>query len=469
MNDNVEVIILAGGLGTRMKSATVKVLHRVAGRPLIDYVVDLAFELSDRPPVMVVGHQRELVQQHIGNRARYAVQEPQLGTGHAVLQAVQLLGKKMGKTKVLILSGDVPLTRRETLQRLIEEHRRARNALTLLTMNLDNPALYGRIVRNARGAVMKIVEAKDADDEERRIREVNAGIYLFEGEHLSDNLRRLSTKNAQGEYYLTDLIGMLRKSGKRVGALVVDDPVEVLGVNSRAELATVEAEIQRRVVQRLMRDGVTFRNPATVVIDSMVSIGPDTVVYPFVTLEGRTRIGSRCVVEPAVHLHNVTVGNDVHLKTGTVAEDAIIEDEATVGPYAHLRPGTQLGKHVKVGNFVETKKAVFGRDAKASHLSYIGDAEIGADVNIGAGTITCNYDGVNKHKTVLEDGVFIGSDTQLVAPVRVGHGAYVGAGSTITKDVPPDALALSRVPQKVINGWATRRREELKKKKKEGS
>jgi bifunctional UDP-N-acetylglucosamine pyrophosphorylase / glucosamine-1-phosphate N-acetyltransferase len=464
MNDHLEVIILAAGLGRRMKSATIKILHRAAGRPLIDYVVDLASQISEKPPIVVVGHQREMVQQHLGARARYAFQEQQLGTGHAVLQAAQLADS--GK-RVLILSGDVPLTRPETLEQLLDEHQRSGNALTLLTMKLDDPDLYGRIVRDAHGAVNKIVEAKDANDDERRIREVNAGIYVFDREYLFENLRRLSTSNAQGEYYLTDLIAMLRGSGKRVGALVVDDPIEVLGVNSRAELAAVEGEIQRRVIDRLMRDGVTFRNPSTVVIDSMVAIGPDTVVYPFVILEGNTRIGEGCVIEPGVHLENVRVGDDVHLKTGTVAEDAIIEDEATVGPYAHLRPGTKLGRHVKVGNFVETKKAVFGEGAKASHLSYIGDAEVGADANIGAGTITCNYDGVNKNKTILEDGVFIGSDTQLVAPVRVGRGAYVGAGSTITKDVPPNSLALSRVPQTVIDGWATRRREELKKKKKD--
>jgi len=452
---DLQVIIMAAGLGTRMKSKTAKVLHRAAGRPLIDYVVDLARQIGDQHPVVVVGHQREHVQEHVGDRARFAVQEKQLGTGHAVMQAIDLV--KDAK-QILILSGDVPLTRTETLQALVDEHRRAGNALTLLTMKLDEPALYGRIVRDDNGGVIRIVEAKDADESQRAIREVNAGIYVFDGKHLASNLRRLSTDNAQGEYYLTDLIAMLRDGGKRVGALVVSDPIEALGVNSRAELATVEGEIQRRVVERLMQGGVTFRNPATVVIDSTVTIGNDSVVYPFVTLEGDTRIGAGCVIDPGVHLTNVVVGNDVHLKSGTVAEDAIIEDEATVGPYAHLRPGTKLGKHVKVGNFVETKKAVFGEGAKASHLSYIGDADVGADVNIGAGTITCNYDGVNKHKTVLEDGVFIGSDTQLVAPVRVGRGAYVGAGSTITKDVPPDSLALSRVPQKVIEGWAKNRK-----------
>jgi len=459
---NLDVVIMAAGQGTRMKSSTVKILHRAAGRPIIEYVLDLANSLTDQPPIMIVGHQRDRVQEAVGNRARFAVQEEQLGTGHAVLQAAASSNAR----RVLILSGDVPLTREETLRRMIEEHERSRNALTVLTMKLDDPAMYGRVVRDASGAVARIVEAKDASPNEKAIGEVNAGIYVFEAEHLFDNLRNLSSANAQGEYYLTDLIAVLRNGGHRVGAVVVDDPIEAAGVNSRSDLALVEAEIQRRVVANLMKEGVTFRNPATVVIDSTVTIGNDTVVYPFVTLEGKTRIGTGCVVEPGVHLVDVVVGNDVHLKTGTVAEGAQIDDEAAVGPYAHLRPGSKLGRHVKVGNFVETKKAVFGDGAKASHLSYIGDAEIGADVNIGAGTITCNYDGLNKHKTVLEDGVFIGSDSQLVAPVRVGKGAYVGAGSTITKDVPPDSLALSRTPQKVVEGWAARKREQQKAAKK---
>ena len=455
MNQNLEVIILAAGLGTRMKSGTIKILHRAAGRPIIDYVLDLAADLSPNPPVMVIGYQREAVQKCVGTRARYAVQEQQLGTGHAVLQCAPQVDPSR---RVMVLSGDVPLTRIETLRRLLDEHERSGNALTLLTMKPADPAMYGRIVRDESGAVMRIVEVKDASEEEKQIGEVNAGIYVFNGDHLFENLRNLKPENAQKEYYLTDLLHVIRAGGHRVGALVAEDPTEALGVNSRAELARVEREIQHRVVERLMSEGVTFRNPTTVVIDSTVTIGPDTVVYPFVTLEGTTRIGEGCVIDPGVHLTNVTVGDDVHLKTGTVAEGAIIEDQASVGPYAHLRPGTKLGRNVKVGNFVETKKAVFGAGAKASHLSYIGDADVGADVNIGAGTITCNYDGVNKHQTTIEDGAFIGSDTQLVAPVRVGRGAYVGAGSTITKDVPPDSLALSRTPQKVVEGWAHRKK-----------
>ncbi|HET8796602.1 MAG TPA: bifunctional UDP-N-acetylglucosamine diphosphorylase/glucosamine-1-phosphate N-acetyltransferase GlmU, partial [Thermoanaerobaculia bacterium] len=403
MNENLEVIVLAAGLGTRMKSSTIKILHRAAGRPIIDYVLDLAAGVCPNPPVMIVGHQREAVQQAIGNRARYAIQEQQLGTGHAVLQAAAAIEPARGK-RVLILSGDVPLTRAETLQRLLDEHERAGNALTLLTMRLPDPGAYGRIVRGDDGSVLRIVEAKDAGDEEKRIDEVNAGIYVFDGEPLFDNLRNLRPNNAQGEYYLTDLLAVLRESGHRVGAVLAGDPIEALGVNSRGELAQVEAEIQRRVVETLMAGGVTFRNPGTVVIDSTVTIGADTVVYPFVTIEGTTRIGRNCVIEPGVHLVNATIGDDVHVKTGTVAEEAVIDEHASVGPYAHLRPGTKLGKKVKIGNFVETKKAVFGDGAKASHLSYIGDAEIGARVNIGAGTITCNYDGVNKHKTIIEDG-----------------------------------------------------------------
>jgi bifunctional UDP-N-acetylglucosamine pyrophosphorylase / glucosamine-1-phosphate N-acetyltransferase len=466
-NRKLDVIILAAGLGTRMKSATIKILHRAAGRPIIDYVLDLAWDVGGRAPIVVVGHQRDAVKTAVGDRARFAIQETQKGTGHAVLQAAEILENEgVAGRKVLILSADVPLTRSETLRRLIDEHERSKNVLTLLTVKLDDPAMYGRIVRDASGSVTRIVEAKDATEEEKRIDEVNAGIYVFDGDQLFSNLRRLSTNNSQGEYYLTDLLAMLRNAGKPIGAVVVSDPIEALGVNTRAELATVEGEIQRRVVARLMKDGVTFRNPATVVIDATVSIGSDSVIYPFVTIEGSTTIGSRCVVEPGVHLINVTVGDDVHLKSGTVAEDSVIGNDATVGPYAHIRPGSQLGSHVKIGNFVETKKAVFGEGAKASHLSYIGDAEIGADANIGAGTITCNYDGVNKHKTVIEDGVFIGSDTQLVAPVRVGKGAYIGAGSTITKDVPADALALSRTPQRIIEGWAARKRQERAKEKK---
>jgi bifunctional UDP-N-acetylglucosamine pyrophosphorylase/glucosamine-1-phosphate N-acetyltransferase len=462
-NPDLQVVILAAGVGKRMKSSTIKVLHRAGGRPILDYVLDLANEVAEGKPILVIGHQREAVREHVGDRADFVVQDEQLGTGHAVLQTEAAVRRgRTGAGRVLVLSGDVPLTRPETLRRLAAEHDVAHNEATLLSMQLEEPALYGRIIRGANGEVTKIVEARDANDAQLTIREVNTGIYLFESESLFDQLRQLSSKNAQGEHYVTDVIGNLRREGKRVGAILAD-PIEALGVNSRADLSIVEAELNRRTVERLMTHGVTFRNPQTVTLDTTVSIEADTVVYPFVCLEGETRIGRDCVIEPGVHLRNVVIGDDVVIRTGVVAEDAVIENSAHVGPYAHLRPGTRLGESTKIGNFVETKKAVFGRGAKASHLSYIGDAEVGANVNIGAGTITCNYDGVNKNTTIIEDGAFIGSDTQLVAPVRVGRGAYVGAGTTVTKDVPPDSLALSRVPQRIVENWASKRRSKTKK------
>ncbi|HVT04867.1 MAG TPA: bifunctional UDP-N-acetylglucosamine diphosphorylase/glucosamine-1-phosphate N-acetyltransferase GlmU [Thermoanaerobaculia bacterium] len=462
-NDNIRVVVLAAGQGKRMKSSRIKVLHRAGGQALIDYVLDLAGQVSTQKPIVIIGHDRDAVRAHCGDRAQFAIQERQLGTGHAVLQARPLITSSAAA--ILVLSGDVPLTRLETLEKLVEEHRASANAVTLLSMKLDEPAGYGRVIRSSDGAVARIVEAKDATEEEKRVGEVNAGIYVFDAARLFDDLAALSSNNAQGEYYLTDVIGAATKRGERVGAMIAD-PIEALGVNSRADLAAVEKELSRRTIERLMVAGVTFRNPESTLIDGGVTIGKDTIVYPFVTLEGKTVIGSDCVIFPGSHLIDVRVGDRVTIKTGTVAEESVIENDASVGPYAHLRAGTVLGAKVKVGNFVETKKAVFGKGAKASHLSYIGDADIGEDVNIGAGTITCNYDGVNKNKTILEDGVFIGSDTQLVAPVRVGKGAYVGAGSTITKDVPPDALALSRSPQKIIEGWAARRRGEIAEKKK---
>lgn len=462
-NQQIRVVVLAAGQGKRMKSSRIKVLHRAGGQALIDYVLDLAGKVSKQKPILIIGHDREAVREHCAERAEFGLQEQQLGTGHAVLQARPFMTPD--DKSILVLSGDVPLTRPETLRKLVDEHHASGNAVTLLSMELDAPAGYGRVIRAGDGSVSRIVEAKDASEEEKRVREVNAGIYVFDGARLFDDLAALSSDNAEGEYYLTDVIAAATKRGQRVGAMIAE-PIEALGVNSRADLAEVEKELGRRTIERLMGEGVTFRSPESTLIDSSVSIGKDSIVYPFVTLEGRTSIGADCVLHPGVHLVDVRVGDRVTIKTGTVAEQSVIEDDAAVGPYAHLRAGTVLGPKVKVGNFVETKKAIFGKGSKASHLSYIGDADIGADVNIGAGTITCNYDGVNKNKTILEDGVFIGSDTQLVAPVRVGKGAYVGAGSTITKDVPADALALSRVPQKTIAGWAARRREEIREQKK---
>lgn len=462
MSPRLDVIILAAGLGTRMKSSRIKILHEAAGRPLIDYVVDLAGELTDQQPILVVGHQQDLVREHFATRVGYCIQKEQLGTAHAVLQAEEILRERgLERSRLLVLSGDVPLTRAATLQRLLSAHEEQGNSATLLTMKLDEPGGYGRVIRAGDGSLEAIVEARDATADQRRIEEVNAGIYVFDEEALFDALHRITPENVQGEYYLTDVIAILRRAGMRVGAVRTDAPIEALGVNSRAELAAVHRHLVRRKVEQLMEEGVTFLDPDSVSIDAQVSIGSDSIIYPYVTIEGASRIGRDCVVGPGVHLHTVVIGDRVEVRTGTVAVESTIDDDAAVGPYAHLRPGSMLGHHVRVGNFVETKKAVFGSRSKANHLAYIGDAEVGEDVNIGAGTITCNYDGVRKHKTIIEDGVFIGSDSQLVAPVIIGRGSYVGAGSTITKNVPADSLALSRSPQKVRDGWAEKRRKDL--------
>ena len=459
-----------------MRSARPKPLHLICGRPMVMHVIHALSDVAIDRTVVVVGHGAERVTKKVQEQSpgwahvTFVEQTVQRGTGDAAMVGMTAIpGDDLDDdSTIIVLPGDTPLLRAETVEQLVATHLSSGNAATAITSVLDDPTGYGRVLRapskHGDGRLLQVIEQRDAAPEIHAIREVWTSMCAFRRDLLGPALRRLSPDNAQGEYYLTDLLAVLRDAGQRVGAYILNDPVEALGVNSRAELATVEQEIQRRVVEKLMKDGVTFRNPATVVIDSTVTIGADSVVYPFVTLEGTTKLGEGCVVEPGVHLINVTVGDDVHLKTGTVAEETTIEDEATIGPYAHLRPGTQLGRKVKVGNFVETKKAIVGEGSKLPHLSYIGDAEIGAGVNIGAGTITCNYDGVNKNKTVIEDGVFIGSDSQLVAPIRIGRGAYVGAGSTITKDVPPDALALTRSPQKTIDGWAARKREERAKK-----
>ena len=455
----LDALILAAGLGTRMRSDLIKILHEAAGKAIIEYVVETARSLTDTPPLVVVGHQQDRVRARCGDAVEYCVQEQQLGTGHAVMRAeAALRARGIEGSRLLLLSGDVPLITRHTLARLIEEHDRQSNLVTVLTMKPGDPAEYGRIVRDHEERIVGIVEARDATSEQKAIREVNSGTYVFDTRFVLEALHRTSTDNAQGEYYLTDVVAAAASAGFRAGAVAVDDPIEVLGINSRSELAMIEQELNRRTVERLMHDGVTFRNPNSVLIDDGVEIGRDSIVYPFVCIEGATRIGAGCVIGPSSQLRDCQVGDRVNIRAGTVAEGATIGDDCSVGPHAHLRPGTVLGRSVRIGNYVETKKAVFGDGSKASHLSYIGDAEVGRDVNIGAGTITCNYDGVNKHKTTIEDGAFIGSDSQLVAPVTIGKGAYVGAGSTITRDVPPDALALTRSPQKVHEGWAARRR-----------
>jgi|LGOV01.1.fsa_nt_gb bifunctional UDP-N-acetylglucosamine pyrophosphorylase/glucosamine-1-phosphate N-acetyltransferase len=449
-------VVLAAGKGTRMKSALPKVLHELNGQPMVHYPVQQAARLGCQPTVLVIGHGGEEVRECLaGQKVDFAVQEQQLGTGHALLSAREALVDFSGS--LLLLCGDVPLLRQETLQQLLDYHRSEGAAATVLTANMSDPFGYGRILRNG-SEVLGIVEEKDATVEQRTICEINTGIYIFEAPLVFEILSGLGCDNAQGEYYLTDVLATLRADGCKVRALVMDDPAEAMGINSRVQLSEAATIMRQRINERLMLGGVTLIDPAATYVDEQVEVGADTIIHPGVCLWGATRIGQGCVIEPQVTVENCQVGDQVRLKAGSVLEGSQVGAHSDVGPMAHLRPGTVLAGHNKVGNFVETKKAFIGEGSKASHLTYIGDAELGARVNIGCGTITCNYDGVNKHKTIIEDDVFVGSDTQFVAPVRIGRNSLIGAGSTITKDVPADSLALSRSPQKTIKDWVLRKK-----------
>jgi bifunctional UDP-N-acetylglucosamine pyrophosphorylase/glucosamine-1-phosphate N-acetyltransferase len=451
------VLVLAAGKGTRMKSARPKVLHAAAGRTLIDYVLDAAASLSPATVTVVVGHQGEDVARWIAARpgVRAVVQEPQLGTAHAVLQAQGALDGQAGT--LVLLSGDVPLLSTGTLRALLDSHVTAGAAATVLTSRLKNPYGYGRIVRDG-GAIARIVEERDASPDERAIDEINTGVYAFEAASLFPALHGIASSNAQGEYYLTDLVAAFRQAGRPVATVSVTDSREILGVNCRADLARVGAIVRQQVNERLMAAGVSIVDPATTYVDAGVTIGPDTVIHPNVYLEGRTRIGSNCEILPNVRIVDAVIGDHVVINSFTVITESTVASDVRIGPFAHLRPGSDVRAGAHIGNFVELKKTVFGEGSKASHLSYLGDATIGAGVNIGAGTITCNYDGVNKNQTVIGDGAFIGSDSQLVAPVTVGEGAYVAAGSSIVEDVPPGALGIARGRQSNIEGWVQRRR-----------
>ncbi len=459
-------VILAAGEGKRMKSDRAKVLHRVLGRSLVGHVVHRALAAGAAPVVVVVGVQGDAVRRHLeecfpGAPLRFAVQEERRGTADAVRRAVPALGKFRGD--VFLLCGDVPALPARALRELLRHHRRRRAALTILTAELDDPAGYGRIVRDARGRVTAIVEHRDASPAERRIREINSGTYCARWPDLVAVLDRIRADNAQGEFYLTDAVRELIADGKTVVARVHPVPGEVEGINSRRQLAAVAAILRDQVNARLMDAGVTLLDPATTWVDDTVKVGRDTVIHPGVTLEGASRIGKGAVIRSGSRLADTRVGDGATVLDHVIATESRIGPACSVGPFTHLRPGTDIRKGCKVGNFVEIKKSVLGEGTKASHLSYLGDATLGRGVNVGAGTITCNYDGEKKHPTVLEDGVFIGSDTQLVAPVRVGRGAYVGAGATVTQDVPPGALAISRAPQRNIEGWVERRRKRRKK------
>ncbi|HEY2435390.1 MAG TPA: bifunctional UDP-N-acetylglucosamine diphosphorylase/glucosamine-1-phosphate N-acetyltransferase GlmU [Vicinamibacterales bacterium] len=454
---DIHLVILAAGRGTRMKSGMPKVLHRAGELRLVEHVLRAAASLQARTTAIVVGHMADQVRGAVAERPglQFATQEPQLGTGHALLQAEPCLAGKTGT--VVLLSGDVPLLRPATLQDLVAAHAKSQAAATVLTARVADPTGYGRILRRD-GRIAAIVEHKDATPDERAIGEINSGIYAFALEPLFDALRSVGATNAQGEYYLPDLVRIYRERGLRVETVQLEDSREILGVNSRKELAEVTAILRTRKNDELMAAGVSIVDPASAWIGPDVEIGRDTVIHPNVHLEGTTRIGERCVLNAGVRVVSSTVDDGAVINNFCVIRDSHIRAGAEVGPFAHLRPLSDVGEGAHVGNFTELKKTTLGKGSKANHLSYLGDATIGSKVNIGAGTITCNYDGSHKYATVIEDGAFIGSDSQLVAPVRIGKGAYIAAGSSIVEDVPDGALAIGRGKQINKEGWVERKR-----------
>lgn len=449
--EGLAAVILAAGKGTRMRSKIPKVLHPVAGRPMISYPIDLTRRLGAKPIVVVLGHGAEAVREHLsGDDIKVVLQEPQLGTGHATMVATRALDEYRGD--LLILSGDMPLLELETIKGLVERHQSSKAALTVLVGKMDEPSGYGRIIRDASGRVIRIVEEKDASEAEKTIKEVNAGAYCVKIELLREALDSLRCENSQGEYYLTDIVEALSQMG--VESYPAGSMEELVGVNDRVDLANVEGIIQGRIKSHWMRMGVTFLDPKSVFLDTDVVIGEDAFIGPNVRIQGKTIIGSGCKIGMGSYIRESVLEEGVEVLPYCVITQSKILSQAKVGPFAHLRPGTVVGEGAKVGNFVEMKNSTLGKRSKAPHLSYLGDAQIGEDVNIGAGTITCNYDGRQKHKTIVEDRVFVGSDTQLVAPVRVMEGAVIGAGSTITRDVPPGALAIARGKQVNLLGRA---------------
>ena len=459
---SLDILVLAAGLGTRMKSVRAKVLHQLGGRPLIAHVCHTAKSLEPGKIYIVVGHQAEKVEAAVleeleQDRVTFIKQAQQLGTGDAVMSARPAL-RTAGST-VLILSGDVPLIRAETLLTLINHHRQMKSVCTILSVRMENPTGYGRIVRDEQNRLLKIVEQKDATPDEKQIREINAGIYCFETSKLFSALERVKPKNQQREYYLTDVAEILRSDDEQVNVYFHSDAREVSGVNTRAELAEFENLLRRNTIRGLMLDGgVTFIDPSHSYISAEAEIGRDSIVYPGVQVEGKTVIGENCELRAGARITNSRIGNNVIIKDHCVISDSDIESNCSVGPFAHLRMNACLQEGAAVGNFVEVKKSRLGRGSKSMHLTYLGDATIGEKTNIGAGTVTCNFDGQNKHETIIEDNVKIGSDTMLVAPVRVGSRSVTGAGSVVTKDVPPDSL-VAGVPAVIKKRFAERKNE----------
>lgn len=452
------IAIMAAGKGTRLKSKHPKVLHEVGGKPLLAHVIAAATHIVAPTDVFVIiGHEAPSVRQAVaGTRVQFVLQQPQRGTGHALMCAGPSIA---GYDHVIVLSGDAPLISAETIRRLRDFHLQKKAAMTILSAKLEDPTGYGRLIRKGKGdEVQAVVEEKSCTPAQRKIREINSGFYAFAVSPLLANLEKLKTDNPHGEYYLTDMAAVLRKAKQRVVAIVTENASEILGSNTRAELVELDRKMRQDKCAKLMAEGVTIFYPETCVIDTDVEAGADTTIEPFVQLLGKTRVGADCRVRSYSVIKDSWLGNGVLIRPGCVLDGARVANNALLGPYSHLRPGSEICEGAHVGNFVETKKVRLGKGSKANHLTYLGDAEIGEGVNIGAGTITCNYDGLLKHTTTIEDGVFVGSDSTLVAPVKLGKGSYVGAASCITEDVPPESLALGRSRQIVKEGWSRAKR-----------
>jgi len=445
---NCTAVVLAAGKGTRMKSELPKVMHQLAGKTLIDHVLDRVESIKIKDILTIVGHGREIVSQHISRRSKVVVQEQQLGTGHALMQAIPFL---QDEHTILVLSGDQPLLTSATLESLLEHHRQSKASATVLTAILDNPFGYGRIIKD-QGGFRGIIEEKDADPRQKEIKEINTGTYCFQGALLKTALQRIIPQNAQGEYYLTDVFQLLLAEGQRIDTYCTSDAKEALGINNRVQLAEAEDIIYDRIRTYWMMEGVTIVNPASVFIDTEAILSRDVVINPFTFIKGKSYIGERAVIGPGTTLTDCICESGCEIMN-SVAKEAKIGENNIIGPFAYLRPGTVLGKGVKVGDFVEVKNSQIGDGSKIPHLSYIGDSTLGKNVNIGAGTITCNYDGKKKHATLIGDNTFVGSNTNFVAPLQIGQDAVIGAGSTITKDVPDKALAVERSQQKIIENW----------------
>lgn len=446
-----------------MKSELVKVLHPILGLPMLSYPIELSLKgIKSEKTIVVVGYQADQIKERFKNpQIQFVLQEEQLGTGHAALQAIPFLKTITGT--VLILCGDVPLVKANTLRFFSDTFGKSDSILSALTTVVEDPFGYGRIIRSSEGWLEKIVEEKDASMEEKSIREINTGIYCVKASFLIEGLSKIGKNNAQGEYYLTDLVEIAKKKGLRCSAHIVGDPVEVMGINTRVDLAVANEVLKLEKLKELMLSGVTVLDPKTTYVEGTVEVGSETTLYPNCYLHGMTKIGERCIIESNSKITDSVLGNEVTIRSNSVITGSKIEDGAIIGPFAHLRPLSEIKTKAKIGNFVEVKKSVIGKGSKANHLTYIGDSLLGEGVNIGAGTIVCNYDGFEKHQTIIGDRVFVGSNVELVAPVKLGNGSTIGAGSTITKDVPGGALAISRAKQKNFRGWG--KKVELRRKK----